>query len=173
MSDSARATGPPMNFSATIESRAFRIAPSWAPSSQVSRLSSFLRPAALPLLVLAVAAVVLTGCAASPASAPQVDATVATYESTGPGGDGAQLQGVLRVIEGGCVVVETESQGTITPVFPADEINDATGALFEYKGVTYYEGEQIDLGGGASQPSTNLPKACASLGDGFNVAAAG
>ena len=165
--------GPQINSSATIESRSFRIAPTRAPSSQASRFSSFLRPIALPLLVLALAAVVLTGCGASPASAPQVDVTVATYESTGPGGDGAQLQGVLRVSEGGCVVVETESQGMITPVFPADEINDATGALFEYKNVTYNEGEQIDLGGGAPSPSTNLPEACASLGDGFNVAAAG
>ena len=119
------------------------------------------------LLVVVVPAVLTTGCTAS--SIP----TIAVYESSGTGGDSAQLEGELRLTQTSCVIVETATGETFVPMFPADEVETGgTGGLFGYQEADYSAGDPIELRGGIAGDDSVIPDACRGAGTAWMVAQA-
>lgn len=110
-------------------------------------------------LVLAVA-LLTSGCGDN--GSPSTDSTsvsgVATYESTGTGGDAALLTGTVA-FDDGCLYVEADG-GRVLPVFPVDEVETADNTL-TYGQDEYSDGDQIDLGGGTLSRTSEVLAAAA------------
>ncbi|WP_210651429.1 hypothetical protein [Nocardioides sp. SYSU D00065] len=83
---------------------------------------------------------------------------VGTYEATGEGGDGALLEGTVRLADG-CFLVESTTSERFLVYFPGNEVGWSDKGL-RYAGTTYGAGDSIVLGGGASSGSWPVPSAC-------------
>jgi hypothetical protein len=119
----------------------------------------------LPVLLgSALACLAGTGCTADGSeNAAAVAEHVATYEPSGDGGDGALLEGTVLVVDG-CLVVKQDVGGRYLPFFPAGEVEWSDGSL-RYGGRSYWDGDAIALGGGASGASKPMPASCGELAD--------
>src|SRR3954453_12887102 len=103
-----------------------------------------------------VVAVVLAASACGDGGSPRSGA-IATYESTGTGGDAALLTGTVA-FEDGCLYVEADGKRWL-PVFPVDEVEAGENTL-TYGAHNYGNGDQVDLRGGAlSRDSEVVPDA--------------
>lgn len=111
--------------------------------------------------VLAAAVLALAcapGAACSAGASDVVSAHVGTYEATGEGGDGARLEGTVR-LEDGCFFVEASSGERFLTYFPEDEVEWSDEGL-RYGGSTYGSGDSIALGGGISSAARPVPSDC-------------
>ena len=95
------------------------------------------------------------GCGAG--TADEVSRHVGTYEATGEGGDGALLEGTVR-LDDGCFLVEAARGERFLVYFPEDEVEWTVDGL-RHGGSTYEAGDSIALGGGSSG-SWALPFDC-------------
>ena len=112
--------------------------------------------------LLALLAAGLSGCGRS-ASSPSAatDSPVAYYESEGPGGDAALLEGVL-VLEDGCLLVRQLDGTRTVPIFPDGEVT-WEDSMLGWEGQRLEDGEQIALSGGFHQSAIEgsvVPFAC-------------
>ncbi|WP_134767805.1 hypothetical protein [Nocardioides sp. 1609] len=73
---------------------------------------------------------------------------VGTYQAFGEGGNGALLEGTVRVVDGCLTVVRGDGEAYL-PFFPDDEVRWNGGRL-DYLGETFGDGDAIALGGGVS-----------------------
>jgi hypothetical protein len=110
-------------------------------------------PATVSLALLCAAG---AGCSAGPSDA--VSAHVGTYEAAGEGGDGALLEGTVR-LEDGCLFVEASADERFLAYFPDDEV-EWSGRGLRYGGSTYGSGDSIALGGGTSSATRPVPSDC-------------
>lgn len=110
-------------------------------------------PATVTLVLVCVGG---AGCSAW--TSDEVSAHVGTYEATGEGGDGALLEGTVR-LEDGCLFVEASTGGRFLAYFPEDEVEWRDEGL-RYDGTTYGSGDSIVLGGGTSSATRPVPSDC-------------
>ena len=78
--------------------------------------------------------------------------------ATGEGGDGALLEGTVR-LEDGCFLVEASTGERFLTYFPEDEVEWSDEGL-RYGGSTYGSGDSIALGGGIASDSRPVPSDC-------------
>jgi hypothetical protein len=101
----------------------------------------------------------VAGCnAEQPGNVAEVAKHVGTYRAVGEGGDGALLEGTVRIVEG-CFLVQQDTGGRYLPFFPEGEVRWSNGGL-NYNGEDYGDGDAIALGGGASGKLEPLPANC-------------
>lgn len=110
-------------------------------------------PATVTLALLCVAG---AGCSAG--TSEEVSGHVGTYEATGEGGDGALLEGTVRVNDG-CFFVEASTGERFLVYFPDDEVEWSDEGL-RYGASTFETGDSIALGGGVSSASRPVPSDC-------------
>lgn len=111
-----------------------------------------------------------SGPSVSPPPAADPGSPVAAYVSTGPwgDGDGALLEGVVRLTDG-CLVVERADGSLTVPVFPTDFAWDDAARALTGRGHAVVVDDAVSLGGGhTSEPSSidHLPEGC---GDGADL----
>ena len=103
-----------------------------------------------------------TACGAEDSSrADEAAKHVGTYRASGEGGDGALLEGTVRIVDG-CFLVEDKGGPRYLPYFPDDEVR-RNGEGLEYSGASYGDGAAIALGGGVSGSPEPMPANCSGL----------
>ncbi len=106
----------------------------------------------------------VVGCGSGRPNASEAAALaehVGTYQASADGGDGALLEGTVRVV-GGCLTVRQGDAGdAFLPLFPDDEVRWSRGRL-DYDGQSYSDGDAIALTGGSSGwlDEVVIPKSC-------------
>lgn len=112
--------------------------------------------------VLVTASITLLGAIGASCSAGAADEAarhVGTYEATGEGGDGALLEGTVRLVDG-CLLVEQDDLGERYLVyFPDEEVTWSHDGL-GYAESAYGAGAAIALPGGVSPDSRPVPSDC-------------
>lgn len=110
-------------------------------------------PATVSLALLCAA-----GAACSAGTSDEIADHVGTYEPTGEGGDGALLEGTVR-LEDGCLYVEASTGERFLAYFPEDEVEWSDRGL-RFGGSTYGSGDSIALSGGTSSATRPVPPDC-------------
>lgn len=100
------------------------------------------------LLGSSIAMTMLTACAQEGGIQVPLMGSVpyAFYESSGPGGDSAMLEGGLS-FEGDCVLVRQSDGAMVMPIFPLGDLAWESGRM-RWEGRTYDDGDDITLSGG-------------------------
>lgn len=91
-------------------------------------------------------------------SSAALRAAATLARATGEGGDGALLEGTVR-LEDGCFLVEASTGERFLTYFPEDEVEWSDEGL-RYGGSTYGSGDSIALGGGIASDSRPVPSDC-------------
>ena len=106
----------------------------------------------------ALAIVCTSGIGCSAETSDEAPRHVGTYKATGEGGDGALLEGTVR-LDDGCFIVETSAAERFLVYFPDDEVGWSEEGL-HHGGSTYSNGDSIAVGGGGVDSSRPVPPDC-------------
>ena len=107
---------------------------------------------------VALALAYASGAGCSAGTSDDAPRHVGTYRATGEGGDGAMLEGTVR-LDDGCFIVETSAAERFLVYFPENEVEWSKEGL-QYADSTYSNSDSIALAGGGVVASRPVPPDC-------------
>ncbi|MFP7697034.1 hypothetical protein [Trueperella sp. LYQ143] len=96
------------------------------------------------------------------------DTAISTYAGSYQGvGDGALLEGTLKVLDG-CLIVINKDGGLTIPIFPSDDTRTENGKLISGDKI-FSVGQKVSLGGGFLHMDDAVSSSCQSLAKSSNA----